>query len=112
MNIATGIQMIQMDTSGLDYNQFVGEEQVKESVYTNLQMVGEAAYELAKNDDEILGLNFDTDLLAGFRNARYNEEAEIDHHSVWGIIQNDLETIRLEALDAAERLQENEENQL
>jgi uncharacterized protein with HEPN domain len=110
-NIANGIAAIQNEASGLTYTQFVKEEQVKEAVYANLQMVGEAAYELARSTDDMVGLSFDTDLLAGFRNARYNQEAEVGHQSVWNIIRDDLDEIRTEALRASARLGSEEEDQ-
>lgn len=103
-NIANGIAAIENEIVGLQYDEFVKEEQVKEAVYTNLQMIGRAAYQLAKGTDDIIGLSFDTDLLAGFRNARYNQAAEMGHHQVWSVIQNDLDEIRTEALRASARL--------
>lgn len=110
-NIANGIAAIQNEASGLSYNEFVKEEQVKEAIYTNLQMVGQAAYELARGTDDIEGLSFDTDLLAGFRNARYNQEAEVGHHSVWNVIHGDLDEIRTESLRASARLGSVKEDQ-
>jgi uncharacterized protein with HEPN domain len=110
MNIANGIAAIQNEASGLNYEQFVKEEQVKEAVYTNLQMIGEAAYELGSGTDDMLGLSFDTDLLAGFRNARYNQEAEVGHHQVWNVIRGDLDEIRTEAMQASARLGRIEED--
>ncbi len=103
-NIATGIAAIENEVVGMRYDEFVKEEQVKESVYANLQMVGRAAYELATATDDIIGLSFDTDVLAEFRNARFNQVAETGHQQVWSVISNDLDTIRTEALQASARL--------
>ena len=103
-NIANGIAAIENEVVGMRYDEFVQEEQVKESVYSNLQMVGEAAYELGRGAENVPGLNFETDKLASFRNARYNQEAESGHHQVWRVIRDDLDIIRDEALRASARL--------
>ena len=103
-NIATGIAAIENEVAGMRFEEFVREEQVKESVYANLQMIGQAAHELARNTDDMPGLSFDTDELAAFRNARYNQVAETGHQQVWSVISNDLESIRTSALQASARL--------
>ena len=82
-NIMTGTSAIIDATTGLGYQEFAKQEQVKEEVYANLQMVGQAAHTLANGGDNLPGLNFPTDQLSAFRNARYNQEAEIDHQTVW-----------------------------
>ncbi|MTI22830.1 hypothetical protein E1176_17490 [Fulvivirga sp. RKSG066] len=103
-NIIRGIEEIKADTVGINYETFRKEEQVKESVYANMQMIGEAAYELSHASDNKGDLNFNTDILAGFRNARYNSEAEINHQSVWGVIESELDIIHDEALEASAKL--------
>ncbi len=103
-NIANGIAAIENEVLGMRFEEFVQEEQIKESVYANLQMIGEAAHELARGTDDMAGLSFDTDLLAGFRNARYNQEAETGHQQVWNVINDNLDEIRDEALRASARL--------
>ncbi|UII24140.1 HepT-like ribonuclease domain-containing protein [Fulvivirga ligni] len=103
-NIIKGIEEVVELTRELDYHQFTQEEQVKEEVYSNLQMVGQAAYELSINSDNAGDLNFETDILSGFRNARYNDEMEVDHQMIWGIIENDLPIIRDEAIEASAQL--------
>ncbi|MDX1627725.1 MAG: HepT-like ribonuclease domain-containing protein [Fulvivirga sp.] len=103
-NIIRGIEEIKEETTRLTYNDFRKEEQVKESVYANLQMIGEAAYELAQASDDPEDLNFNTDILKGFRNARYNTVAEVDHQNVWNIIQGELDLIHDEALRSSAAL--------
>lgn len=100
-NIIKGIEEIQELASDLDYQQFTEEEQVKEEIYANLQMIGEAAYELTSDSENIPDLNFDTDILSGFRNARYNAEAEVDNQQVWNVITDDLDLIREQAIEAS-----------
>ncbi|UII24784.1 hypothetical protein LVD15_15850 [Fulvivirga maritima] len=103
-NIIKGMEEVIELTRELDYHQFTQEEQIKEEVYSNLQMIGQAAYQLSISSDEAQDLNFDTDILSGFRNARYNEEVEMDHQMVWGVIQNDLPLLRDEAIEASAEL--------
>ncbi len=103
-NIIRGIEAIERETSRIDYQTFRKAEQIKESVYTNLQMIGEAAHELSGSADDYQDLNFNTDILAGFRNARYNNEAEINHQSVWNIIKGEFNIILDEALNASAKL--------
>ena len=111
-NIIKGIEEIQEETRGLNYQQFTEEEQVKEAVYMNLQMIGQAAYELESGSDDAPGLNFQSDVLSGFRNARYNEEAELDHQMVWNVIENDLEIIRDEIIETSAELDRPSENEM
>ena len=103
-NIIKGSEEIIEFTRELDYRQFTQESQVREEVYSNLQMIGQAAHQLTLSADDAQGLNFPTDVLSGFRNARYNQEAEINHQSVWGVIKNDLPLIRDEAISASAEL--------
>lgn len=111
-NIIKGIEEIQEETRGLNYQQFTEEEQVKEAVYMNFQMIGQAAYELESGSDDVPGLNFKSDVLSGFRNARYNEEAELDHQMIWNVIENDLEIIRDEMIETSAELDRPSENEL
>ncbi|SDK33475.1 Uncharacterized conserved protein, contains HEPN domain [Catalinimonas alkaloidigena] len=106
-NIANCIQEIEAYTEGMDFNNFVQEEEVKASVVQNLQMIGEAATLLSDEfKEQFTAIELDT--LDGLRNAHYNDEMEIDHHSLWGIIQNDLPLIRDIVGTASEQL-DNEE---
>ncbi|UII32065.1 hypothetical protein LVD17_27665 [Fulvivirga ulvae] len=111
-NIIKGIEEIQEETRGLNYRQFTEEEQVKESVYMNFQMIGQAAHELESGSDDVPGLNFKSDILSGFRNARYNGEAELDHQMIWNVIENDLEIIRDEIMETSAEMDRPSENEL
>lgn len=107
-NIARFISDIQSDVQGLNYEQFSKEEQVKESVFATLQMVGQAAHELSRNSDEHGDLNFDTDILAELRNARYDLITEFNDQQVWSVINEDLEEFRVKAIEAAADLETDE----
>jgi uncharacterized protein with HEPN domain len=104
-NIERCIDEILIEVQGLTYDQFAKEEQVKEAVYANLQMIGQAAFELAESAGEYIDLNFDTDILAELRNARYNQMAETGHEQVWTIIHEDLEEIRASAMQSSADLE-------
>jgi len=100
-NIVRGIEEIKEDITNMNYNDFSREDQIKESVYANLQMIGEAAHELSQSSDNAADLNFNTDVLASFRNARFNQEAEVGHQQTWNIINSELDIIHEEAIKAS-----------
>jgi len=99
-NIAYEISEIEAEVEEATYDEFISEEQIKESVYSHLQMMGKAAYQLSL-DTEKEEMDFDPKLLSNFRNVRYKQMAEIDHANIWYIITNDLiqlkDTINREA---------------
>ncbi|MBX2842000.1 MAG: DUF86 domain-containing protein [Flammeovirgaceae bacterium] len=78
------------ETIDVSFDEFQQNEQMKEILYSHLQEIGQAA-------QEIIYLNI-SDLdnpeiyknMASFRNARYHQEAELNHEPVWDIIKNDL----------------------
>ncbi len=88
--ILNDIAEITQITQAMSLDEFQREEQVKESLYSLLQEIGQAAHEVEMANPERFDLSFDLDVLASFRNARYNQEAELDHQSTWHIIQNEL----------------------
>ncbi|MBS9524675.1 hypothetical protein KIH41_15510 [Litoribacter ruber] len=77
---------------GMDYQTFESNEQVKDTVYENLQEIGQAADELTRHN------TFPEDLevianLKNFNGATYNQVTETNHQMVFGVIQNDFEEI-------------------
>ncbi|MGB3469065.1 MAG: hypothetical protein WBA74_27515 [Cyclobacteriaceae bacterium] len=76
----------------MSYEEFRKEEHVKETAYSYLQEIGQIANEITANSDQ-LEFGFDIKSLVAFSNARYNQEAEMAHRSVWAIIKNDLADI-------------------
>ncbi len=91
--ITNNLSAILSQVEPLTLDDFQREEQVKEVVFTRLQESGQAAHHLEayiQNQES----REDLKVLANFRNARYNLEAEIDTQPVWNLIQNDLEPIR------------------
>jgi uncharacterized protein with HEPN domain len=83
---------IKAQVAGMSYQDFEGNEQVKETVYENLQEIGQAADELTRFN------NFPEDLqvlsnLVNFKVATYNQVTETNHQMVFGIIENDFDEI-------------------
>lgn len=74
------------------YEDFRKDEQMRENLYEHLQLVGQSAHKLIKVE---AGLEPDisADTLAEFRNARYNDLAEIHHQNVWNLVELDLPVI-------------------
>ncbi|MGK7390453.1 MAG: hypothetical protein ACNS60_08880 [Candidatus Cyclobacteriaceae bacterium M2_1C_046] len=104
-NISRGITAVQSEVSGMSYQEFEKAEQTKEAVYALLQQIGQAAHELAQGAGEHGDLNYMTDILSEFRNARYNQEAEVGHQQIYNIINNDLEDIRKRAIEVSAELE-------
>lgn len=77
----------------MEYNDFLQDEPTKEMVYSYLQEMGQAAYIIRNNGDHLLETDFNLDTLAAFRNARYNQEMEMDHHGVWHFIKLEMRDI-------------------
>ncbi|MEQ8238057.1 MAG: hypothetical protein RIA69_02540 [Cyclobacteriaceae bacterium] len=92
-SILTNIASINKLTEQIDFNQFVREEQIKEEVYSRLQEIGQAAYEIDMATDERLDLDFDISVLTSFKNVRYNMEIEQSHPPVWALIQGSFKDI-------------------
>ncbi|MCX2743191.1 hypothetical protein OO013_04905 [Mangrovivirga sp. M17] len=89
--IIDNIAQINSTVGTADYESFARNEQAKETVYEYLQEIGQAARELYNNSEKARELPVDT--LMAFRNARYNQEAEIDHHSIYSLVTGQLQEI-------------------
>lgn len=92
-NIVGNIAAIQTTVDGLSYEDFVADEQLRENVYEDLQQIGQAADELSNRGPDMVQNGDSINRLSNLKFARYNQTMEIDHHSVWGIIQQDLQEI-------------------
>ncbi|WP_425391522.1 HepT-like ribonuclease domain-containing protein [Ekhidna sp.] len=91
--ILDNITAVRKLTEQMSYQDFEQNEPAKETVYAQLQEIGQAAYEIENQTNESLTSNFDISVLSSLRNARYNMEAEIDHRNTWALIKGDLVTI-------------------
>lgn len=108
--ILDNISSVRDITDAIGYDEFTREEQIKEEVYSHLQEIGEIAYEIENARNEPLDISFDISVLSTFKNATYNQDAEIDHHGVFTIIQHDFPTMEDDLRNAKEyKLIEEEE---
>lgn len=111
-NIISCINEIEGYIEGLTYEEFSKEEEVRQSVASNLQEIGEAASLLS---DEFLSQFTDIDykVLESLKRAKYDEGLEVDHHAIWSVINNDLPTFRDTLSTASEQLNyANDEDEL
>ena len=107
--ILNNISSVLALTDEIGYDEFTREEQIKEEVYSHLQEIGEIAHEIEMANSYPLDTEFDISSLANMRNARYNQEAEIDHHGIFTIIKYQLSEIQEDILNSKEyKLQEEE----
>ncbi len=82
--IVGNIAEVNMQISGMTYEDFVRNEPVKEVVYKYLQEIGQAAKELSNNQKLPPEINLEP--LVTLRNARYNQVAEVGHQQVFNMI--------------------------
>lgn len=106
--IAQNILEIEGYVSGLDYEDFLADEEDKSAVMNNLNQIGEATSMLS-DDFKNQYADIDIRVLEGLRNAHYNDEMELDLHGLWHIITRDLPYIREKVLDALSNLEEQED---
>ena len=88
--IVNTIGSLRDTVKGNSYEDFRSNEQTKEMVYSYLQELGQAAFELDPQLSDAQRDQFATAQLAAFRNARYNQEMEMNHQPVWHLINEDL----------------------
>ena len=91
--ILSNIASINSTVKGLEYNDFHANEHVKETVFSYLQEIGQAAFELNNETHEVLSESLALGQLSNLWHARYNQETEFAEQNVWGIITNDLPEI-------------------
>ena len=102
-NIANYVNEIESYVQGMDYQQFVDEEEVRITVMENLQHIGQAASLLSEEyTSEFTAI--DMQVLDTLKSAKFNDSLEMDYHGVWGIITNDLPVFRDTILTDSERM--------
>jgi len=97
-NITDLINDILAETEKTDYNDFSHDEQLKERVFSQLQEIGQSSYEISQDLKVIYDNKNIFDNLSNFRNARYNQVAEMELNNVWNLIQNNFKEIEEELL--------------
>lgn len=78
-------------TANVSYEDFVQDETAKEQVYEQMQEIGEIAREIL--DQEELPEDLPLGALKNLRNARFNQEAEINHQAVYYLVKEDFPEI-------------------
>lgn len=107
-NIINSINEIDGYVGGMEYNQFILDEDTQSVVARNLQMIGDAASMLSDEvKDEYAYVDFN--VLIGLKNANYDKEMELDRHFIWNVIENDLPIIRDDVSRASEEIDREED---
>lgn len=102
-NIISCINEIEGYVEGIGYEDFAREEEIRQSVASNLQEIGEAAG-LLSDDFVSQFTDIDYKVLETLKRAKYDEGLEVDQHAIWSIIHNDLPTFRDTLSTASEQL--------
>ena len=104
-NISDLIRDVISETRGVGLDDFRKNEDIKETVYSHLQEIGEAAREIEAGFEGDEKLQIPTDKLAALRNARFNQMAEFGHQQVWNIVQYDLPQIQEDLIHASKSIE-------
>ena len=102
-NIANYINEIESYVTGMDYQQFTDEEEVRITVMENIQHIGQAASLLSEEYTSQFTA-IDMQVLNTLKSAKFDDSLEMDYHGVWGIIQNDLPVFRDTIVADAEQM--------
>lgn len=110
-NIISCINEIEGYVEGLTYEEFSKEEEIRQSVASNLQEIGEAAGLLS---DDFLSQFTDIDIsvLESLKRAKYDEGLELDHHPMWNVITSDLPTFKDTLSTTSEQLDYDDDDEL
>ncbi len=108
-NIISCISEIEGYVEGISYDEFVREEEVRQSVASNLQEIGEAAG-LLSDDFVSQFTDIDYRVLESLKRAKFDEGLEIDHHAIWSIINEDLPIFRDTLSTASEQIDFDDED--
>ncbi len=102
-NIINCINEIEGYVEGMTYEDFSNEEEVRLSVVSNLQEIGEAATLLS---DEFVSQFSDVDMrvLESLKRAKFDEHVEMDYRPVWNVISGDLPAFRDMLSSASEQM--------
>ena len=89
------INQLLIEVKSINFEDFQRNEQLKERVYTQLQEIGQASNEILTLPNVNIENRNIYENMANLRNARYNQETEIDHSFVWNILTSDLPEIEI-----------------
>lgn len=107
-NIISCISEIEGYIEGMSYEEFSTEEEVRQSVASNLQEIGEAA-SLLSDDFVSQFTEVDYRVLELLKRAKFDESLEVDYHALWGVINSDLPSFRNMLATASEQMRFDED---
>jgi uncharacterized protein with HEPN domain len=107
-DMADSIREIQGYIGRSDYDNYAGDEFLREEVIVQLAQIGGAAAMLTDEFKEKYG-DVDWDMLKGLQYANFDETLEMDVHPIWHIVKEDLPDIMNQILDLAAVLQDEED---
>ena len=100
LDIADSIREIQGYLQGAGFEEYAANEEVQQSVVSQLAMIGGAAAMLSDEFKEQFG-NIDWDVLKGLQYAHSDQALEMDPHELLHVAQRDLPEIMDDILDVA-----------
>lgn len=107
LDIAKSIDEIEETISGMSFEDFIKETDVRDDVAYMLQEIGGAARLLSTEFKENYG-DIDWDVLINLQFATYDQEIEIDPNALWYVIENDLPKIKDQVLGITTVLEDKE----
>jgi uncharacterized protein with HEPN domain len=90
-------------TRGRNFDEYEGDPLLRSAVERQFMIVGEALYQATKLDSQLADQFTHTREIINFRHILVHGYAAIENHTVWGILQNDLPTLRRQVNDALRR---------
>lgn len=110
-HMANSINEIQGYVKGMDYNDFNRADETKAAICHNLAEIGQAAQLLSDSTRNHFG-DMDFNVLVTLGNAEFNNELERDGQVIYNIIQNDLDIIKENVMNASQKLEDDDFTQL
>jgi len=108
-DIVRSIEEIQGLTTGLNFERFAKETDIKDEIVYQLREIGVGSQILSEEFKETYG-DVDWEVLTNLQYATWDQEMEIDPHGLWYIIENDLPLIRDQILDITTVLEDKQDD--
>jgi len=88
--------LIAQFTDGQTFNDYAQNEMLRAAVEREFEIVGEAMAQLARLDDQAASQVSEHERIIAFRNILIHGYAQIDHQTVWEVIETKLPILRRE----------------
>lgn len=108
VHITDSIQEVLGYVGQADYEDFSQREDIRVNVSAQLNQIGGAAAELTDEFKEEHGDIVDWDVLKGLQFSAYDEELEMDAHTIWYLVHEDLPAINDQIQDLIVNVQDDE----